>query len=1135
MNRKTKKRKMKQHIIKAFLVLAALFSYHAAQADNVIFSTDFTGSDWTGQEITAGSTINGIYFNAATFAVSSTGLEMNTGNANSTRFFAIRLSGVNGRVDVSVGNGNARARICYAFSEGTEISSNGGGISSSNTPSQASTAGEPTTFSYTMSGSGTDLVMYLGRQGSSYTNITDITVTTPDASGGTKTAVSLAFDSPTTFVTVGNTVTNTATTTPSGITGVTYTSNNTKVATVGYSTGVVTGVAEGTATITAAYAGDDTHYAATSVTYQITVMAQQDKEDVSLYFDDELTTTVAVGASVTNAAVCTPSVSPLTYSSSNESVATVDANGRVTGVAEGSTTITVAFAGNDLYNAATDSYTLTVTAATEPATLTAVSNYTFTFNGWESATLTKNVINDNLEVAASSAKTVQIKAQTGTADNIAFTKAASMGGAGSSEGRYVHIKVEAGTKVTAYGTTGKNGTERTLNIATGTLDNVVATILSSSTSTIASGSIECDEATDVYVYSAGSGMTIYGIKVETTGSQGGGESEEVTVTPATEGTAITDEIAGAVAQDNNASQLCVETIDGSIYYYNTADIADVTLNEEMGIVNVQLKNGSTDTYNGTVRNLSVAKAAEQEQGGEVSGTLTITEAKGWYESAYVKFTPVSGATSYNVYVKGGQYSSYTKIDAELVRNYGSYGRADVVGLKAGTYSMKVVAVSGSTETQTYGEATGLSVRNYQRDGFAHKDFSGVGAYNDDGTLKSNAKVFYITSETAKTITTDVVTSSKGAVTTCTGWQTIIDAYQKGYDTTPIAFRVIGTIRLSDLDHISSSAEGLQIKGNKAYSPLNYTVEGIGDDATIHGFGLFMRNASSIELRNLGVMWFMDDGISIDTDNSHVWMHNIDIFYGQPGSAADQKKGDGSIDMKGDSQYITLDHVHFWDSGKMSLCGMKSESGPNYITYHHNWFDHSDSRHPRVRTMSVHVWNNYFDGVSKYGVGVTFGASAFVDRNYFRNTKNPMLSSRQGTDAKGDGTFSGENGGIIKSYGNVMTGVSTSTYIPHTKSSTSFDAYEATSLSETVPATYKALAGGTTYNNFDTNASLMYSYTPDRASDVPSVVTGYWGAGRLNHGDFQWTFSNSSEDGNFEVIQSLQSAVRSYTPTLVGGF
>ena len=1124
---------MKHYIFKAFLFLSALFSYSTVHADNTIFQTDFTSSDWTGIEITAGSTFNGIYFNSANYAVSSTGLAMDA-NVNSTRFFAIRLSGVNGRVDVSVGNGTNRSRICYAFSEGTDISSTGNGISTSNTASAASKAGEPTTFSYTMSGTGTDLVMYLGRQGSSYTNITDITVTTPDASGGTKTPVTLSFDNPTTSVRVGNTVTNLATTTPSGITGVTYTSNNTSVASVGFSTGVVTGNAEGTATITAAYAGDDTHYAATSVTYQITVTAVTEKEDVEVYFNDEMTTSVAVGKSVTNAANSNPSVSPITYTSSNTDVATVDDNGRVTGVAEGTTTITASFAGNDAYNPASDSYTMTVTAAAAPATLTAVSNYIWTFNDWDAETLTENTINDNIEVAASSAKTVVIKSQSGTADGINFTKVANMGGAGSTEGRYIHFLVEAGTTVTVYATTGKDGTERTINIATGTFDNVVGTIPSSSTSTIASGSIVCDEATDVFAYSAGSGMNIYGVKVEG-GSQGGDDNDEITVTPAVEGDTQSDEISGAVDQDVNANQLCIETIDGSINYYNTADVSNVSIDKEMGIVTIALRSGSNDTYYGSVRNITVSKAAQQEQGGEVSGNLAITEAKGWYESAYVKFTPVNGATSYNVYVKGGQYSSYTKIDAELVRNYGSYGRADVVGLKAGTYSMKVVAVSGSTETQTYGEATGLSVRNYQRDGFAHKDFSGVGAYNDDGTLKSNAKVFYITSETAKTITTDVVTSSKGAVTTCTGWQTIIDAYQKGYDTTPIAFRVIGTIRLSDLDHISSSTEGLQIKGNKAYSPLNYTVEGIGDDATIHGFGLFMRNASSIELRNLGVMWFMDDGISIDTDNSHVWMHNIDIFYGQPGSAADQKKGDGSIDMKGDSQYITLDHVHFWDSGKMSLCGMKSESGPNYITYHHNWFDHSDSRHPRVRTMSVHVWNNYFDGVSKYGVGVTFGASAFVDRNYFRNTKCPMLSSRQGTDAKGDGTFSGENGGIIKSYGNVMTGVSSSTYIPHTKNSTSFDAFEATSLTQTVPSSYKAVAGGTTYNNFDTNSSVMYTYTADRASDVPSIVTGYWGAGRLNHGDFQWTFNNSTEDSNYGVIDALKAAITNYTPALVGGF
>ena len=87
-----------------------------------------------------------------------------------------------------------------------------------------------------------------------------------------------------------------------------------------------------------------------------------------------------------------------------------------------------------------------------------------------------------------------------------------------------------------------------------------------------------------------------------------------------------------------------------------------------------------------------------------------------------------------------------------------------------------------------------------------------------------------------------------------------------------------------------------------------------------------------------------------------------------------------MDLKNDSQYITISYNHFWDSGKMSLCGMKSETGENFITYHHNWFDHSDSRHPRIRTMSVHVYNNYYDGNSKYGVGVTMGASDFVESN-----------------------------------------------------------------------------------------------------------------------------------------------------------
>ncbi|MBR2009554.1 MAG: pectate lyase, partial [Peptococcaceae bacterium] len=82
-----------------------------------------------------------------------------------------------------------------------------------------------------------------------------------------------------------------------------------------------------------------------------------------------------------------------------------------------------------------------------------------------------------------------------------------------------------------------------------------------------------------------------------------------------------------------------------------------------------------------------------------------------------------------------------------------------------------------------------------------------------------------------------------------------------------------------------------------HSNLNLTIEGVGKDATINGFGMLIRNCANVEIRNLGIMNFLDDGISIDTDNKNIWIHNNDFFYGQKGSASDQAKGDGSLDTK----------------------------------------------------------------------------------------------------------------------------------------------------------------------------------------------------------------------------------------------
>lgn len=404
-----------------------------------------------------------------------------------------------------------------------------------------------------------------------------------------------------------------------------------------------------------------------------------------------------------------------------------------------------------------------------------------------------------------------------------------------------------------------------------------------------------------------------------------------------------------------------------------------------------------------------------------NATVKIVKSEGWLNSAYVVFNQISGAT-YTVKVDG------TEIDNELIRFYDTYNyyekseaanlavsyskktlsnvvRADALGLTAGKHTIAVSVDGGKTESTAV-----MTVLDNDRSGFAFTDGAVPGAYNLDGTLKDGAIVIYLTEENKKTVTATIGGKEY------TGIADITQAIKtKNTGTTPVDIRIIGKLTLDGLSCSDmSSAYALGVK------EANYvTIEGVGDDATMVA-GVAAFTSDYIEIKNLGLMKWGGgkdgDGVSLKK-STYVWVHNNDFFYGDAGSDADQVKGDGSMDLKDNSQHVTISYNHFWDSGKMSLCGMKSESGPNYITYHHNWFDHSDSRHPRIRTMSVHVYNNYFDGNSKYGVGVTSGGNAFVEGNFFRNAHDPMMISKQGTDARGSGTFSGEEGGGIKSYNN----------------------------------------------------------------------------------------------------------------------
>ena len=516
--------------------------------------------------------------------------------------------------------------------------------------------------------------------------------------------------------------------------------------------------------------------------------------------------------------------------------------------------------------------------------------------------------------------------------------------------------------------------------------------------------------------------------------------------------------------------------------------------------------------------------------------ITISEAAGYAEGAYAEFRTGLSATGYNAYVKKASESnsSYVKLDNELIRKYPNCIRVDAVGLAAGDYIIKIVPVYDGTEKASEAcVSETLNVYSHDRTGFAWVNGTASGAYKEDGTLKPNSIVLYVTEETKDKVTLNI-NGDKG-FSNYVGIQNILNAYKKGKDSRSLDIRIIGQI--TDLAVLDKG--DLLVDGNKE----GLTIEGIGEDAVIDGFGIRVKGSDNVEIRNLGIMNVNSsegDNIGLQQNNTHIWVHNCDFFYGDAGSDADQVKGDGALDTK-TSTYITHSYNHFWDNGKCNLQGMKSEKENNYITYHHNWYDHSDSRHPRIRTCSVHSYNNYFDGNAKYGVGVTMGASAFVENNYFRNCGYPMLSSNQGSDITAGGIFSGETGGVIKSYNNHIEG--DKAYVTYQQNATDFDAYEASTASEKVPSSVVTKDGGTTYNNFDTS-DIMYSYTAQSPEDAKETVLER--AGRVNGGDFKYDFSTKSyqqKDGNgvmqtviadeyYHVDDELKAAIVNYKTKLI---
>ena len=177
----------------------------------------------------------------------------------------------------------------------------------------------------------------------------------------TECSVSLDEDNPV-YPTIDN---------PGGQT-VTYSSSDESVATIDASAGEITLVAPGTTTITA-YAEASGSYSAGSASYVLKVS----KHTTAISWSETIVKVVLEEDYTLPTLTVSPEGLSVSYSSSNENVATVSDSGEVTPVAVGTTIITAVFEGDETYKAASASYTLVVVSGDD----TGAGAYTFDSTG----------------------------------------------------------------------------------------------------------------------------------------------------------------------------------------------------------------------------------------------------------------------------------------------------------------------------------------------------------------------------------------------------------------------------------------------------------------------------------------------------------------------------------------------------------------------------------------------------------------------------------------------------------------------------------------------------------------------------------------------------------------------------------
>ncbi|MBP3439922.1 MAG: right-handed parallel beta-helix repeat-containing protein [Tidjanibacter sp.] len=266
---------------------------------------------------------------------------------------------------------------------------------------------------------------------------------------------------------------------------------------------------------------------------------------------------------------------------------------------------------------------------------------------------------------------------------------------------------------------------------------------------------------------------------------------------------------------------------------------------------------------------------------------------------------------------------------------------------------------------------------------------------------------------------------------------------------------------------------------------NITIYGT-DSFRMDKVGFFLNEASNIIIRNVYIVQPKADngadGISMQ-ESQNVWVDHCTF------ESVNQTKDyeDGSCDVTHETNGVTISWCHYIKTQKSTLVGHSNSASADEkitITMHHNWFDGSSSRHPRVRFGRAHVYNNFYDNVTTYGVGSAYGAKVLVENNAFDGVRLPTDICTFPAKKSGSSWVSNLTGsvaGYLYAANNEYTN----------KPADASDPYPFTNV-EYVKYNGEKLATPLTYNDFKPS----YDYVVDDQTRVAEIVKSGAGVGRL---------------------------------------